>query len=55
VDVLFECFYMSFGVREEHPMLTFRWPLTPMPPPAIGQTFSGVTFNLTSTNIILRA
>ena len=53
VDVLFECFYMSLGVREGHPMLTLRWPLTPMPPPAIGQTYNGVTFNLGSTNTIL--
>jgi hypothetical protein len=53
VDVLFECFYMSLGVREGHPMLTFRWPLTPMPPPSIGQTYNGVTFNLASTNTIL--
>lgn len=53
VDILIECFYMSLGVREGHPMLTFRWPLTPMPPPAIGETYNGVTFNLGSTNTIL--
>jgi len=53
VDVLFECFYMSLGVREGHKMLTFRWPLTPMPPPAIGETYNGITFNLGSTNTIL--
>ncbi len=53
VDVLFECFYMSLGVREGHPMLTFRWPLTPMPPPAIGQIYNGVTFNIGSTNSVL--
>ena len=53
VDILFECFYMSLGVREGHPMLTFRWPLTPMPSPAIGHTYNGVTFNIGSTNTIL--
>ncbi len=53
VDLIFECFYMSLGVREGHPMLTFRWPLTPMPPPAIGQAYNGVTFNLGSTNSLL--
>jgi glyoxylase-like metal-dependent hydrolase (beta-lactamase superfamily II) len=53
VDILIECFYMSLGVREGHPMLTIRWPLTPMPPPEIGQTYNGITFNLGSTNTIL--
>jgi glyoxylase-like metal-dependent hydrolase (beta-lactamase superfamily II) len=53
VNILFECFYMSLGVREGHPMLTFRWPLTPMPSPAIGHTYNGVTFNIGSTNTIL--
>ena len=54
IDVLFECFYMSLGVKSGHPMLTFRWPLTPMPPMEIGQTYNGLTFNLVgSTNTLL--
>ena len=44
---------MSLGVREGHPILTFRWPLTPTPPPVIGQTYNGITFKLTSTNTLL--
>jgi glyoxylase-like metal-dependent hydrolase (beta-lactamase superfamily II) len=53
VDLVFECFYMSLGVHKGHPMLTFHWPLTPQPPPEIGEVYGGVTFNLGSTNTIL--
>jgi len=53
VDVLFRCFYISMGVREGHPMLTMRWPLTPMPPDEVLQTYGGLTFNVGSTNSLL--
>ena len=53
VDILFECFYMQLGVTEGHPVLSVRWPLTPMPEPEVGQVYGGLTFNLGSTNTVL--
>jgi glyoxylase-like metal-dependent hydrolase (beta-lactamase superfamily II) len=53
VDILLECFYLSFGVYKGHPMLTFRWPLTPMPPQEIAETYKDYTFNFGSTNTVL--
>ncbi len=53
VAVLFHCFYMQMGVREGHPILSVRWPLTPMPEPEVGEAYGGLTFNLGSTNTVL--
>ncbi len=53
VDVLFQCLYLQFGVTEGHPVLSFRWPLTPQPEPEVGQVYGGQTFNIGSTNVVL--
>ncbi|MGD2142226.1 MAG: MBL fold metallo-hydrolase [Candidatus Bathyarchaeota archaeon] len=53
VEILFHCFYMPLGVKEGHPILSIRWPLTPMPEADIGQVFEELTFNLGSTNTVL--
>jgi len=53
VDILFHCFYMPLGVTGGHPVLSIRWPLTPMPEPEIAEIFETLTFNLGSTNTVL--
>ena len=53
VDILFHCFYMPLGVTGGHPVLSIRWPLTPMPEPEIADIFETRTFNLGSTNTVL--
>ena len=53
VDVLFQCLYLQFGVTKGHPVLSFRWPLTPQPEPEVGQVYHGQTFNIGSTNVVL--
>jgi len=53
VDILFHCFYMPLGVTGGHPILSIRWPLTPMPEPEIAKIFETRTFNLGSTNTVL--
>jgi glyoxylase-like metal-dependent hydrolase (beta-lactamase superfamily II) len=53
VEIIFQCFYAHFGVTEGHPVLSFRWPLTPMPEPEVGEVYSGQTFNIGSTNTVL--
>jgi glyoxylase-like metal-dependent hydrolase (beta-lactamase superfamily II) len=53
VDILFHCFYMPLGVTGGHPILSIRWPLTPMPEPEITEIFETRTFNLGSTNTVL--
>lgn len=53
IDLLFHCFYAHFGVTKGHPVLSFRWPLTPMPEPEVGEVYSGRTFNMGSTNTTL--
>ena len=51
VDILFHCFYMPIGVTGGHPVLSIRWPLTPMP--EIAEIFETLTFNLGSTITVL--
>jgi glyoxylase-like metal-dependent hydrolase (beta-lactamase superfamily II) len=53
VDILFHCFYMPLGVTGGHPILSIRWPLTPMPEPEVAEIFETRTFNLGSTNTVL--
>jgi glyoxylase-like metal-dependent hydrolase (beta-lactamase superfamily II) len=53
VDVLFHCIYLQFGVTRGHPVLSFRWPLTPQPEPEVGDIYDGKTFNIGSTNVVL--
>lgn len=53
VDVLFHCIYLQFGVTKGHPVLSFRWPLTPQPEPEVGEVYDGKTFNIGSTNVVL--
>jgi glyoxylase-like metal-dependent hydrolase (beta-lactamase superfamily II) len=53
VDIIFHCFYMPLGVTGGHPVLSIRWPLTPMPEPEIAEIFETRTFNLGSTNTVL--
>lgn len=53
VDVLFHCFYMQMGVTKGYPVLSLRWPLTPMHEPEVGEVYGGLTFNLGSTNTVL--
>ena len=53
VNILFQCLYLQFGVTKGHPVLSFRWPLTPQPEPEIGQVYDGKTFNIGSTNVVL--
>lgn len=53
VDILFHCFYIQMGVAEGHPVLSVRWPLTPMPEPEVDKVYDGLTFNLGSTNTVL--
>jgi len=53
VEILFHCFYVQMGVKSGHPVLSVRWPLTPMPEPEIGEAYRGLVFNLGSTNTVL--
>jgi glyoxylase-like metal-dependent hydrolase (beta-lactamase superfamily II) len=53
VDIIFHCFYMPLGVTGGHPILSIRWPLTPMPEHEIAEIFETRTFNLGSTNTVL--
>lgn len=53
VDILFHCIYLQFGVTEGHPVLSFRWALTPQPKPEVGKVYGGLTFNIGSTNTVL--
>lgn len=53
VEVLFHCFYMQIGVKNGHPVLSVRWPLTPMPKPEVGKVYGDLVFNLGSTNTTL--
>lgn len=53
IDILFHCFYLQFGVTEGHPVLSFRWELTPQPKPEVGKVYGGLTFNIGSTNTVL--
>lgn len=53
VTILVHCFYMQVGLKDGHPILSIRWPLTPMPEPEIGEVYGRLVFNLGSTNTVL--
>lgn len=53
VEVLFHCFYIQMGLVKGHPVLSIRWPLTPMPEREVGEAYGGKVFNLGSTNTLL--
>jgi glyoxylase-like metal-dependent hydrolase (beta-lactamase superfamily II) len=53
VDIIFHCFYMPLGVSSGHPILSIRWPLTPMPESEVIDLYETRTFNLGSTNTVL--
>jgi hypothetical protein len=50
VDILFRCFYVPLGVIKGHPVLSLRWPLTPMPSPRRSGIMGALTSNLGSTD-----
>ncbi len=53
IEVLIHCFYIQVGLKNGHPILSMRWPLTPMPEPEIGNVYGKLVFNLGSTNTVL--
>ena len=53
VDILFHCFYHRVGVHDGHPVLSIRWPLTPMPQETVKAVYGGNVFSLGSTNTVL--
>ncbi|UCH01883.1 MAG: N-acyl homoserine lactonase family protein [Candidatus Bathyarchaeota archaeon] len=53
IEVLVHCFYIQVGLKNGHPILSVRWPLTPMPEPEIGNVYGKFVFNLGSTNTVL--
>lgn len=52
-EILFHCFYVQMGVKEGHPILSIRWPLTPMPEIEVGAAYGGRIINFGSTNTLL--
>ena len=53
VDILVHCFYHRVGLKDGHPVLSIRWPLTPMPQETVNQVYGGMVFSLGSTNTVL--
>ena len=53
IDILFHCFYHRAGVKDGHPILSVRWPLTPMPQTEVNEVYNGLVFSLGSTNTVL--
>jgi glyoxylase-like metal-dependent hydrolase (beta-lactamase superfamily II) len=53
VDVLVHCFYHRVGLYQGHPILSVRWPLSPMPLGDIDSLYGGNVFSLGSTNTVL--
>lgn len=53
VDVLVHCFYHRVGLHNGHPILSVRWPLTPMPQETVNEVYDGKVFSLGSTNTAL--
>ena len=53
VDILVHCFYHRVGLKDGHPVLSIRWPLTPMPQETVNEVFDNMVFSLGSTNTVL--
>ena len=53
VDILVHCFYHRVGLHKGHPVLSVRWPLTPMPQETVNEVYDGKVFSLGSTNTVL--
>jgi len=53
VDILVHCFYHRVGLHKGHPILSVRWPLTPMPQENVNEVYDGKVFSLGSTNTVL--
>lgn len=53
VDILFHCLYHRVGVHDGHPVLSIRWPLTPMPQETVNTVYGGNVFSLGTTNTVL--
>ena len=53
IDVLVHCFYHRVGLHKGHPVLSVRWPLTPMPQETVNEVYGGKVFSLGSTNTVL--
>ena len=53
VDILVHCFYHRVGLHKGHPVLSVRWPLTPMPQENVNEVYDGKVFSLGSTNTVL--
>ena len=53
VDILVHCFYHRVGLHKGHPVLSVRWPLTPMPKENVNEIYGGKVFSLGSTNTVL--
>ena len=53
IDILVHCFYHRVGLHRGHPVLSVRWPLTPMPQETVNEVYGGKVFSLGSTNTVL--
>lgn len=53
IDILVHCFYHRVGLKDGHPVLSIRWPLTPMPQETVNMVYDGKVFSLGSTNTVL--
>ena len=53
VDILVHCFYHRVGIKDGHPVLSIRWPLTPMPQETVNEVYDNIVFSLGSTNTVL--
>jgi len=53
LDILVHCFYHRVGLYKGHPVLSVRWPLTPMPQETVNEVYDGKVFSLGSTNTLL--
>jgi glyoxylase-like metal-dependent hydrolase (beta-lactamase superfamily II) len=53
IDILVHCFYHRVGLHKGHPVLSVRWPLTPMPQQTVNEVYDGKVFSLGSTNTVL--
>ena len=53
IDILVHCFYHRVGLHRGHPVMSVRWPLTPMPQETVNEVYGGKVFSLGSTNTVL--